>query len=128
MGKIMIVDDEPDIVYIVKKALQKSGHEVIEALSGEECLEKLKQEKPDLILLDVMMPGLDGYDVLEILRNDEKTKDITIAMLTVKSEDEDKIRSFDGKADWHISKPIDTDKLPEMVDWLLKTPPRRADR
>jgi CheY-like chemotaxis protein len=128
MGKIMVVDDEPDIVLLFKKLLEKGGHEVIEAYSGEECIDKVKGEKPDLILLDIMMPGLDGYDVCRILKNEEETSSIPIAMLTVKSDDEDKIKSLEEKADWHIAKPVDKDKLLEMVDWLLKTPPRGSRR
>ncbi len=126
MGKILVVDDEPDIVYLIKKILEKGGHKVIEAYNGEECLEKVKTEKPDLILLDIMMPGLDGYDILRILKSKEDTKSITIAILTAKSSDEDKIKSLDEQADWHISKPIDKDKLLDMVDWLLKSPPRKV--
>lgn len=127
MPKIMIVDDEPDFVHIVKTMLEQEGYEVIEANSGKECLDKLKQEKPDLILLDVMMPEIDGYDVCRIIKEDEETHSITIAMLTVKTGDEDKIRSLEeSHADWHISKPIDREKLISTVKWLLESPPRRS--
>lgn len=83
--KIMTVDDEPDIRFMVRRILEKAGYEVIEARNGEECLEKLKKEKPDLILLDVMMPGLNGWETLKKIRAKEEWKSIPIAMVTVKS-------------------------------------------
>lgn len=123
----MVVDDEEDILYLVKTILNKAGHEVITASSGEECLEILKTEKPDLILLDVMMPGLDGFDTSKLIKADEENKSIPIAMLTVKSGDTDRLRSLEeGAIDWHISKPVERKKLVEMVDWLLKCPPKSS--
>jgi two-component system response regulator VicR len=68
MTEIMVADDEPDIVYVIKAMLEKEDYEVIEAYSGEECLEKLEAENPDLILLDVMMPGLDGWEISKIIK------------------------------------------------------------
>ena len=123
----MVVDDEEDILYLVKTILKKAGHEVITASSGEECLEILKTEKPDLILLDVMMPGLDGFDTSKLIKADEENRSIPIAMLTVKSGDTDRLRSLEESAiDWHISKPVERKKLVEMVDWLLKSPPKSS--
>lgn len=123
----MVVDDEEDILYLVKTILKKAGHEVITASSGENCLEILKTEKPDLILLDVMMPGLDGFDTSKLIKADEENRSIPIAMLTVKSGDTDRLRSLEESAiDWHISKPVERKKLVEMVDWLLKSPPKSS--
>jgi len=123
----MVVDDEEDILYLVKTILKKAGHEVITASSGENCLEILKTEKPDLILLDVMMPGLDGFDTSKLIKADEENKSIPIAMLTVKSGDTDRLRSLEESAiDWHISKPVERKKLVEMVNWLLKSPPKSS--
>lgn len=121
----MVVDDEEDILYLVGVILKKAGHEVITASSGEECLDILKTEKPDLILLDVMMPGLDGFDTCGIIKADKEHKSVPIAMLTVKSSDEDRLRSLEEcAADWHISKPVDRKKLVGIVNWLLKSSPR----
>jgi two-component system alkaline phosphatase synthesis response regulator PhoP len=126
MTKILVVDDEPDIVYLVKKILQNEGYEVIEATSGAECIDKVKREKPDLVLLDVMMPGLDGWETCKRIKEDDETKDTLVAMLTVKSEDTDKIQSFDyAIADWHIAKPIDRARLTRTVKWLLTSPLKR---
>lgn len=127
MTKIMIVDDEKDFVHIITTMLKKEGYEVMEAYNGKECLDKLRTEKPDLILLDIMMPGIDGYDICKIIKGDEKTRSITVAMFTVKTDDADKIKSLEESlADWHISKPIDKEELINMVKWLLETPPRRS--
>lgn len=83
--KIMTVDDEPDIRFMIRRILEKAGYEVTEAGSGEECLEKLKKERPDLILLDVMMTGLNGWETLKKIRAKEEWKSIPVAMVTVKS-------------------------------------------
>jgi len=81
--KIMIVDDEESLVELVKGILEEEGFEVITAYSGQECLEKLKTVKPDLILMDMMMPGMSGRETTEKIRADPKTKDIKVAFLTV---------------------------------------------
>jgi two-component system alkaline phosphatase synthesis response regulator PhoP len=128
MSKIMVVDDEENIVKIVKTMLESAGHDVITANSGRECLEILKHEKPDLILMDVMMPGMDGWETCRKIKENSETKDIIVSMLTVKSEDEDKVKSFDEAiADWHISKPIRKERLVQTVEWLLKRPFKREE-
>jgi CheY-like chemotaxis protein len=123
MSKIMIVDDEEKIRYIVRKMLEGEGYKVLEAEGGKQCLEIIKKEKPDLILMDVMMPEMDGWEAAKEVKKDDANKDIIISMLTVKSEDEDKIKSLDeASADWHIAKPIKRDKLLQTVGWLLTKP------
>lgn len=126
MAKIMVVDDEADMRFMVRKILENEGHEVIEAEAGKVALDKLKEVKPDLILLDVMMPGLDGWEVCKQIRENKETENITVAMLTVKSTDEDKVTSFDdGLADWHISKPFKKKRFVKTVKWLLESPLER---
>lgn len=126
MSTILVVDDEEDIRFVLGQMLKREGYEVLSAGSGEEALEMLKKTRPDLILLDVMMPGLDGWETCARIRSQEDTKDITVAMLTAKTSDEDKIRALESSgADWHISKPIDRAKLIDTVRWLLESPPRR---
>ena len=120
MSKVMVVDDEEAIRYIVRKMLESDGHEVLEAEGGKECLEIIKNEKPDLVLMDVMMPEMDGWEVAKEIKKDSANKDIIISMLTIKSEDEDKIKSLDEAYAWHITKPIKKDTLLQSVDWLLK--------
>ncbi|MCK4336163.1 MAG: response regulator [Candidatus Aenigmarchaeota archaeon] len=81
--KIMIVDDEESLIELVTAVLEQEGYEVIAAMNGEEALEKLKTVKPDLILLDMMMPGMSGREVCERIRKDPKTKDLKVAFITV---------------------------------------------
>jgi CheY-like chemotaxis protein len=122
MTKIMIVDDEPDIIYIIRRILEGAGYEVSEALSGEECLERLKEERPDLILMDVMMPGIDGWEATKKIKENEDTKDIPVIMLTVKREEEDMSKSFQySHSDAHVGKPIVREKLLNTIEWVLKT-------
>jgi len=80
--KIMVVDDEYEVADIVKKMLESEGYEVEVANSGDECLEKLKEVTPDLILLDIMMPGMDGWETLRNIKSNDKTRDIPVSMLT----------------------------------------------
>ena len=82
--KIMIVNDDADVVYEARLVLEHQGYEVMEAYSGEDCLNKIKEEKPDLILLDVMMPEMDGWEVLRRIKENEELRAIPIVMLTVK--------------------------------------------
>ncbi len=121
MKKIMIVDDEETLRTVVKKILEKGGYDIIEAADGRDCLEKLKGVKPDLILLDVMMPEMNGWEVCKEIRENPDTQDIIVAMLTVKSEDEHKVKSLDeARADWHIAKPVRRQKLLQTVNWLFE--------
>jgi CheY-like chemotaxis protein len=122
MTKIMVVDDNERILDVLSKVLERKGYEVMVANSGERCLEMLKSEKPDLILMDVMMPEMNGWKVVEKIKADESNKGIIISMLTVKSMSKDKDRSLiDVGADYHISKPIDNDELLSTISHLLKT-------
>jgi DNA-binding response OmpR family regulator len=127
MATIMVVDDEEDIIALIQKILTKEGHTVITARDGKEALQKLKEIKPDLILLDIMMPGMSGYQVCKMIKQSNETHSITVAMLTVKADDEDKIRALENSgADWYFTKPIDVKRFARSIEWLLKNPPRRG--
>jgi CheY-like chemotaxis protein len=120
--KIMLVDDEPDIRLIERIILEKTGYEVIETESGEECLERLETEKPDIILLDVMMPGINGWETAKRIKEDESTKDIPVIMVTVGGSEEDMTKSFQyGMSDGHVAKPIIKEKLLKTIEWIVKT-------
>ena len=119
--KIMVVDDDPDILYTVGVFLQREGYETVTASSGEECLEMLEDMKPDLILLDVMMPGFTGWETCAEIKGKEDTSDIPVAMLTVKTDEKDMSRSFEHRADAHIGKPVITEKMINTVKWVLKS-------
>jgi two-component system alkaline phosphatase synthesis response regulator PhoP len=121
MAKILVVDDEPDIVYVVREMLRRRGYKVVGANSGEEALRKVRTEKPDLILLDIMMPGIDGWETCKRIKEGKDTKDILVAMLTVMDSEMNKEKSFQfSGADAHITKPLIEDKILSTVEWLLK--------
>jgi CheY-like chemotaxis protein len=120
MTKIMVVDDEEDMTHVISAILKREGYEVAVANSGEECLKKLDEEKPDLILLDVMMPGIDGWETCSKIREREDTKNIPVVMLTVKTSEEDMSKSFEHKSDAHVGKPIIKEKLLETIKWVLR--------
>lgn len=128
MGKprILVVDDESGVRFILRRILGSAGYEVIEVASGEECLETLEKEKVDLVLMDIMMPRMDGWEATKKIKENPATKDIPVAMLTVRTEDEDKIKSFQkALADAHIEKPIIKEQLLGTIDWILKNAPKK---
>ncbi len=122
VSKVMLVDDEEKIRCVIGRMLEKGGYEVLVADSGAACLEILKDEKPDVILMDIMMPSMDGWETVQRIKEDESNKDIKICMLTVKSTSRDREKSLDVASDWHISKPVSSENLLETVRWLLTNP------
>lgn len=122
MGKIqklLIVDDEPQIREIIGELVSESYTPIL-AANGEEALLLAKKKKPDLILLDIMMPGLNGIEVCEKLRQSSETQHIPVIMLSAASHLENRIRSFDLGADDFISKPFDTEELLSRIRSKLK--------
>jgi len=120
MKKIMVVDNEPDIVELTKTLLELGGYQVITAYSGEECLDKLGKEDVDLVLLDIMMPGMSGWDVFDqIKRRNIDTKVVFMSVLGV-SESRKQALMKEGLAGY-ILKPFDKDTLLSEVDALLKS-------
>ena len=117
---VLLVDDEKDLVDILTLRFQADGYEVIQALDGKEGLEKAKSEKPDMIILDVMMPKLNGYQVCKELKQDAKYKHIPIIMLTAKAQESDKFWGMETGADDYVTKPFDFGNLLETVKKYLK--------
>ena len=117
--KILIVDDAVDTVELLKKRLRFEGYDTAEAYDGEEGLQKAAEYNPDLIILDVMMPKLDGYEVCQRLKSDENTKYIPIIMLTAKAEVESKIKGLDIGADDYLAKPFNYKELSARVKSLV---------
>ncbi len=116
MTKIMLVDDEPDIIFTTKIMLERENYEVVVAKSGKECLERLMKEKPDLVLLDIMMRKIDGWEVGKKIKEDKETSHIPVVMFTVRTSRESKVKSFVySHADAHIDKPFDRDDLLKIV-------------
>ena len=120
MARVLVIDDEYEIRYIAKKLLQGAGHEVVEAEDGETGLAILERERPDVILLDVMLPGIDGWEVCRRIRSKDGLRDIPIAMFTVKDRDEDVLKSLSCDADMHIAKPFENELLLDAVSALLE--------
>ena len=120
MAKILLVDDEPDIRFLTKRMLERQGYSVAEAEDGETALRMLQEERPDLVLLDVRMPGLNGWEVCRRIKADEETKSIPVVMFTVRTSEEDMLRSREYGADAHINKPFDRDELLRLVEKMLR--------
>ncbi len=118
--KILIVDDEPDIVEFISYNLSKAGYKVFTSESGKEAINLAKKIKPHLILLDVMMPEMDGIETCENLRNDPTLDQTVIAFLTARSEDYSQVAGFDAGADDYINKPIKPKVLISRIKALLK--------
>jgi len=113
--RILVVDDQPDIRLMCRVNLQLEGYEVIEAGDGEAGLETVRNERPDLVLLDVMMPGLDGWQFMEAIKADEETARIPIVLLTARVQREDEIRGWLSGAADYLPKPFNPSTLTEVV-------------
>jgi len=118
--KILLVDDEPDILEIVGYNLTTEGYQVITAKNGHEAVKKAKKEKPQLIILDVMMPEMDGIEACEQIRKIPDLKETIIAFLTARGEDYSQVAGFDAGADDYITKPIKPKVLVSKVKALLR--------
>src|SRR4051812_22896744 len=114
MGKVLVVDDHPRIVRLLQVALEKE-HEVLTAFNGEDGLRVARETHPDVMILDVVMPGLDGYRVLHRLKDDPDTRGITIIMLTIKDQPDDVMLGFTVGADYYIPKPFNAADIAALV-------------
>ena len=119
-NKILIVDDDDDIRHLLKYNLEKSGFITNVAANGLECLEMVKSYNPDLILLDVMMPGMDGIEVCERIKSDPQNKNIFICFLTARSEDYSQIAGLEAGGDDYVSKPIKPKVLVSRINAILR--------
>jgi two-component system, OmpR family, phosphate regulon response regulator PhoB len=120
MSKILLVDDEPDITELIALHLQKEGYQLFKATHGLEVMSKALECSPDLILLDLMLPGLDGYGVLKLLRKEGRTHHIPVIMLTAKGLQSDKLAGLELGADDYITKPFSPRELVLRIQSLLR--------
>ena len=114
-ARILAVDDSPTILAMLEEILVSAGYEVITAEDGAEALESARNDRPDLILLDVMLPKLDGYRVCRLLKFDQKYKAIPIIMLTAKTEEQSMATGLRTGADQYLTKPVEPERLLEAV-------------
>ncbi|MFA6294105.1 MAG: response regulator transcription factor [Victivallales bacterium] len=119
-GNIFVVDDEEDILELIRMNLEREGYKVTCIDAGEECVKKAREKLPDLIVLDLMLPGIDGLDVCKILKNDSKTRHIPIIMLTAKGEESDIVTGLELGADDYMTKPFSPKVLVARIKAVLR--------
>jgi len=120
MAKILVVDDEEHILMILKDSLEFSGFQVVTASNGEEALEVVAREIPDLMVLDIGMPKLDGWEVCRRIKGTEKTKHIPVIILTAYAQTSDQRKGMELGADRFVTKPCDLAQLVDEINSLLK--------
>ncbi|MBB1138847.1 response regulator transcription factor [Myroides sp. WP-1] len=118
--KVLLVDDEQDIIEIISYNLEKEGYQVSTARNGKEAIEKAKKELPHLIILDVMMPEMDGMEACENIRKIDSLQNVIIAFLTARGEDYSQVAGFDAGADDYITKPVKPKVLMSKIKALLR--------
>src|SRR5688500_19369225 len=117
--KILIVDDEDDILHFLELVLREKGYDVATASGGHEALTKAQLERPDLVLLDIMMPQMDGWEVLKLLRVDEATAQIPVAMVSARTDPKDRVQGLQEGAVDYICKPFALEDLLAKVDAIF---------
>jgi two-component system KDP operon response regulator KdpE len=126
-GRVLVVDDEPQIRRVMRTALTTAGYEVSDARSGEEAVEQLGDEKFDLILLDVNLPGMSGLEACRVIRHDTLVPDVPIIMLTVRNAEKDIVEALDAGADDYVVKPFGTPELLARIRAALRRAPLPQD-
>jgi len=124
-ARILAVDDSPTVLEMITQILESGGYSVLTAVDGAEALDTARAERPDLILLDVMLPKLDGYRVCRLLKFDQNYRDIPIIMLTAKAEDQAMATGIRTGADQYLTKPVDPDILLSAIAAELAEAPAR---
>lgn len=122
-AKILLVEDEPGVAEVGRKRLEVSGYEVLLARNGPEGLAKAQQEQPDLIVLDVMLPGLNGYEICTMLKQDTRYQRIPIILLTARAQGKDKDLGMECGADAYLTKPCKGEDLIAQIQTLLPNAP-----
>ena len=116
---ILVADDDPDILALVSFRLERAGYDIVAATNGEEAVEVALARRPDLAILDVMMPRLDGYEATRRLREQEDTSHIPVILLTARVQEGDVARGFDAGADDYVKKPFSPQELGARVQAVL---------
>jgi CheY-like chemotaxis protein len=125
--RILVVDDMPDIRLLLVSILQKADYEVVEAADGTSVAEWVKNAEPDLIILDLMMPGMDGWETLELLKADPSSRDIPVIISSALSKDEDLDKARDLGAIDYVPKPWSAEDLLSRIRWAISSSRERSD-
>jgi DNA-binding response OmpR family regulator len=125
-ASILVVDDDPNSLDIVRTYLEARGYEVATALDGKEALSRLEEVRPAVVLLDVMMPGMDGWEVARVIKNHPEFSSVRVVMLTARSDFSDKHEGLRAGADDYLVKPIRLEELGQRVERNLKARARTA--
>ena len=126
--EILIVDDEPGVVVALQFLMEQQGYNVLVAKRGEDALDLIYKYKPDLVILDIMLPGIDGYEVCEIVRLNPDYRDVKILFLTARSDEVEIAKGMALKADAYITKPFSNDKLVAIVNEILERTYEEAEK
>ncbi|HIK54248.1 MAG TPA: response regulator transcription factor [Synechococcales cyanobacterium M55_K2018_004] len=126
--RLLLIDDDPNLILLVKDYLEFRGYEVITAENGQEALEVLQQETPDMIICDVMMPQMDGYSLVEHVRKDPRTSWIPVLFLSAKGQSQDRVKGLNTGADVYMVKPFEPEELVAQVESSLKQASRLIQR
>ena len=118
--KILVVDDEPHIVRLIQVNLERQGYVIITANDGEAALKRVEEDNPDMVVLDVMMPKMDGFEVLETLRRQPKTAELPVIMLTAKAQDKDVFQGWKTGVDCYLTKPFNPMELISFVKRIFR--------
>lgn len=121
MARILAVDDEPNIVRLIQVNLERVGYQVETANNGVQALEKIRANRPDLVVSDVMMPEMDGFELLSTIRRDAALEDLPVIMLTAKTQDKDVLSGYSRGADMYLTKPFNPMELISFVKRILQT-------
>ena len=125
-GRILVVDDSPSMRGIITRMLKLAGHEVMEVATGEECLQLAKKERPDLILLDIVLPGMDGVEVCRRIKGISATRLVPVVMITSLDQTNDRVRALDAGADDYMTKPFGSPELLARIRAALRRLPQVA--
>jgi two-component system, OmpR family, alkaline phosphatase synthesis response regulator PhoP len=128
MSRLLVVEDDPDIAELLRHYLERAGHEVVVLTQGTEALPRVRADRPDLVILDRMLPGLDGLEICRLLRAQRATADLPVMMLTARAEESDRIVGLELGANDYITKPFSAKEVVARVNALLRRSTRGAGR
>ncbi len=125
-AKVLVADDDPAIQELIRLNLEVQGYEVVIASNGVETIRKALSEQPDLIILDILMPEMDGYEVMRLLKNSEETSNIPVIVLTAYASDAGALISWVEGAEGYLAKPFNPDELLMLIERVLASPEKSA--